>query len=341
MAILPANAVPGDASARAQAGRSLPRLRVLLAAPRGFCAGVDRAIVAVEEALERFGAPVYVRRPIVHNLTVVRALESKGAVFVEELDQIPEGAVVLSSAHGATRAVARDASRRGLNWFDAVCPLVSKVHREVVRHHRAGRHVILIGHHGHPEIEGTVGQVPDGAVSVVGDVAELRALPLRPTQAIAYAVQTTYSVEEAEAIIRALTEAFDDVQGPSGSDICYATTNRQAALRAIATRSDAVIVAGASFSSNANRLAELARAAGCVSVQLIADAGALDWNMLSDAQTIGITSAASTPEATVCDILALLGERYSIDVQESGEVVETVTFKPVPFDNGPRRAGRP
>lgn len=332
MAIPSSNAVSGHASAKAQAGPALPRLRVLLAAPRGFCAGVDRAIVAVEDALERFGAPVYVRRPIVHNLTVVRALETKGAVFVEELEQVPEGAIILSSAHGAARTVAHDASRRGLNWFDAVCPLVSKVHREVVRHHRAGRHVILIGHHGHPEIEGTVGQVPDGAVSVVGDVTQLRALPLQPSQAVAYAVQTTYSVEEADAIIGALKEAFDDVQGPSGSDICYATTNRQAALRAIATRSDAVIVAGASFSSNANRLVELARAAGCVSVQLIADADALDWDMLSEARTIGITSAASTPEAIVSDILGLLAKRYRIDVEESGDVVETIAFRPVAFD---------
>jgi 4-hydroxy-3-methylbut-2-enyl diphosphate reductase len=225
----------------AMAGRPL---RVLLAAPRGFCAGVRRAIEAVETALAHYGPPVYVRRPIVHNRAVMARLEAIGAVFVEELDEVPDGAVVVMSAHGIPRAVAKEADRRGLVWFDAVCPLVGKVHREVMRHHRAGRHVILIGHRGHPEIVGTLGQLPAGAaISVVASTEEVAALPLAADRSVAYAVQTTYSVDEAEDVIAAIRARFGDVAGPPGSDICYATTNRQAAIREIAARVDAVIVA--------------------------------------------------------------------------------------------------
>jgi len=300
---------------------------VLLAAPRGFCAGVQRAIDAVEAALVRFGTPVYVRRPIVHNRAVMRALEAKGAVFVQELDEVPAGAVVIFSAHGVAPAVAREAAERSLIAYDAVCPLVSKVHREVVRHHRAGRHILLIGHDGHPEVEGTLGQVPPGAVSVVQSLGQLRALGLPSSAPVAYAVQTTYSVDEAAVLIAGILDLFDDVQAPATDDICYATTNRQSALRAIAGDSDAIIVVGASFSSNANRLAEIARETGCLSVQLVEDGAALDWALLAGAETVGITSAASTPESSVDDVLALLAGRYDVQVHEHRNAVETMAFK--------------
>lgn len=321
-AILPSGIIGGEA----------PALRVLLAAPRGFCAGVRRAIDAVETALVRHGAPVYVRRPIVHNLAVVRALEAKGAIFVEELDEVPDGAVVIMSAHGIPAQVAVEADRRALTWFDAICPLVAKVHREAIRHHRAGRHVILIGHRGHPEIAGTLGQLPAGAASVVESAEEVAVLPCGPDTPVAYAVQTTYSVDEAADIIAAVAARFTDVAAPQGSDICYATTNRQAAIRAVAARADAVIVAGEHFSSNACRLAEVARAAGCPSVQLVATADALDLGALAGAATVAIGAAASTPEATVEAILARLATRYRLAIEEVGQVAEATKFKPVRID---------
>ena len=310
---------------------ALPPLRVMLAAPRGFCAGVERAIQAVEAALDRFGAPVYVRRPIVHNLRVIRNLEAKGAVFVEELDEVPAGAVVLFSAHGVAPEIAEDAKRRSLIAFDAVCPLVLKVHREVVRHHRNGRHVILVGHDGHPEVEGTIGQLPAGAASIVNSPFEVQALQLPRSAPVAYAIQTTFAVGEAAEIVDAILGRFDDVTGPSGSDICYATTNRQAALDDIAREADAVIVAGASFSSNANRLADLARGAGCRSVQLVADAAEIDWDLLGKARVLGISAAASTPEASVQDILSALADRFHIQVEECSRMIETASFRPLRF----------
>jgi len=322
----------GQLVAEAPAAQLLPRLRIILAAPRGFCAGVERAIAAVEAALRRFGAPVYVRRPIVHNRTVMRTLEAKGAVFVEELDEVPPGAIVLFSAHGVAPAVAEEAKERALIAYDAVCPLVAKVHREVVRHHRGGRHVLLIGHHGHPEVEGTTGQVPPGAVSVVQTLDQLRALGLPRALPVAYAVQTTYSVEDAAAIIALMRALFDDVQAPATGDICYATTNRQAALRAIAGQADAIIVVGASFSSNANRLADIAREAGCGSVQLIEDGAELDWAMLAGAETLGITSAASTPESCVAEILELLEGRFDLELSEHRETDEAIMFKQLRLD---------
>jgi 4-hydroxy-3-methylbut-2-enyl diphosphate reductase len=311
------------------ASAAKPALRVLLAAPRGFCAGVRRAITGVEAALERYGAPVYVRRPIVHNLAVVRDLEAKGAVFVEELDAVPDGAVVIMSAHGIPDHVAREADRRGLIWFDAVCPLVAKVHREVARHHVNGRHVILIGHEGHPEIAGTLGQLPPGAVSVVGSVEAAAVLDLADDKPVAYAVQTTYSVDEAAAVIAALEARFSDLAAPPASDICYATTNRQAAVRALAAEADAIIVAGEAFSSNACRLAEVASAAGCVSVQLVAEAGELDFALLDGAHRIGITAAASTPEESVAAILDMLALRFDLEIEERKEIAEATRFKPM------------
>lgn len=306
-----------------------PRLTVLLAAPRGFCAGVERAIQAVEDALVQFGPPIYVRRPIVHNLAVTRRLEAQGAVFVEELDEVPPGSVVLFSAHGVAPSVAEDARLRSLIAFDAVCPLVSKVHREVVRHHRDGRHILLIGHVGHPEIEGTVGQLPRGAVTVVNSAGAISALPMDRSAPIAYAIQTTFSISEADRIVEMIRSDFTDVAGPSGSDICYATTNRQSALGAIAGEADAVIVAGASFSSNANRLADLARGAGCPSVQLVGDPGEIDWTLLGQARILGLTAAASTPEESVQEILAALKERFLIAIEERRQLHETIVFRPL------------
>jgi 4-hydroxy-3-methylbut-2-enyl diphosphate reductase len=308
---------------------SRPPLRVLLAAPRGFCAGVRRAIEGVEAALERYGAPVYVRRPIVHNLAVVRDLEAKGAIFVEELDEVPDNSVVIMSAHGIPQHVVDEANGRALSWFDAVCPLVAKVHREVRRHHGDGRHVILIGHAGHPEIAGTLGQLPAGAASVVGSADDVRALRIADDRPVAYAVQTTYSVDESTDVIAAVKGRFTDVAVPPHSDICYATTNRQAAIRQVATMVDAIIVAGENFSSNACRLAEVGRAAGCDAVQLVADPADIDFGLLDGARSVGITAAASTPESTVMGIVATLAERYDLAVEESVHLVEQTVFKPV------------
>jgi 4-hydroxy-3-methylbut-2-enyl diphosphate reductase len=303
-------------------------LRVLLAAPRGFCAGVTRAIDAVRAALAAHGAPVYVRRPIVHNLEVVRTLEAEGAVFVEELDEIPAGAVVMFSAHGISPAIAADAKARGLIAYDAVCPLVSKVHREVERHQRAGRVVILIGHQGHPEIEGTLGHARSGRAFVVSSHSEVLALPLPPDTPAAYAIQTTYSVDEAQKIVEALRARFLDLAGPSSSDICYATTNRQVAVRAVAQRSNAVIVVGEQFSSNACRLAEVARA-HCSSVQLVSSADEIDWNALPPHGIVGISAAASTPDSSVQAIIAALSGRYALTIDEVELSRESAVFKPL------------
>ncbi|CAA9491563.1 MAG: 4-hydroxy-3-methylbut-2-enyl diphosphate reductase [uncultured Sphingomonas sp.] len=299
---------------------------VVLAAPRGFCAGVRRAIDAVRDALAVHGAPIFVRRAIVHNLEVVRDLEADGAIFVEELDEVPPGGVVIFSAHGIAPAIAREARARGLVAYDAVCPLVSKVHREVERHQRDGRSIVMIGHAGHPEIAGTIGHVRAGTAFVVNSAAELADLPIPADAPAAYAIQTTFAVDEAESIVAALRARFANLIGPSSSDICYATTNRQTAVRALAAQVDAVIVAGESFSSNAARLAEVA-AAACGSVQLIANADQIDWGKLSGASSIGITAAASTPECAVQAIVSALGRRYRLRVSEYEAMRETTVFK--------------
>lgn len=309
--------------------RERPRLRVLMAAPRGFCAGVRRAIAAVEDVLEKHGPPVFVRRAIVHNLAVVRSLEAKGAIFVEELSEVPEGAVVVFSAHGVPPAVRAEAQRRGLRPYDAVCPLVSKVHREVVRHSSNGRHVILVGHEGHPEIIGTVGQIPVGSATLVQSAEDVDRLAFSAAMPAAYAIQTTFSVEDAADTIAALRNKFSDLAEPPSSDICYATTNRQAALASIADVVDAVIVVGESFSSNASRLAEVARSSGCDLVQLVADSTELDWSLLPSSGSVGVTAAASTPEESVSDILRALAVRFEVDVEEFGDEPETTTFKPM------------
>ena len=306
-----------------------PAVRLLIASPRGFCAGVRRAIEAVERALERHGAPVYVRRPIVHNRAVVESLEAQGAIFVQELDEVPAGAVTVFSAHGVPPEVAVEAERRNLVTYDAVCPLVAKVHREVTRHHLSGRHVLLIGHDGHPEIVGTLGHVPRGAATLIGGAADVARLDIDEAVPVGFAVQTTYSVEEAAEAAAAIEARFSDAVGPPSSDICYATTNRQAAVRAIAPRVDALIVVGEHFSSNACRLAEVAEAAGCASVQLVADRRAIDWRSLSGCASIGITAAASTPDAAVAGVLEALGARFRISIEEVGAAEEGAVFKPV------------
>lgn len=319
-----------DLMTSAEIPTRLPPLDVLLAAPRGFCAGVRRAIDAVEDALRVYGAPVYVRRAIVHKSIVVRDLEAKGAVFVQELGEVPEGAVAILSAHGVARSVLAEAEARGLRTIDAVCPLVAKVHREVVRHHRGGRRVVLVGHAEHPEIVGTLGQVPEGAVLLVEDADEVAGLPVGADEPVAYAVQTTFSVDEAAGIVGALEARLADLAAPPASDICYATSNRQTALKAIAGEVDAVIVAGEHFSSNACRLRDVARAMGCPSVQLAAGPEEIDWSLLEGRRRVGVSAAASTPENVVEAILEALRARFSVTVAEAEAAVdETVSFRPL------------
>ena len=273
-------------------------LTVLLANPRGFCAGVDRAIQIVEAALERHGAPVYVRHEIVHNRTVVAGLEQKGAVFVDELNEVPDDALVIFSAHGVAKAVPAEAARRGLEWLDATCPLVSKVHREAEAHHAAGRRCLLIGHAGHPEVIGTMGQLPNGAVLLVENVAAAESLEPGSTK-LAYLTQTTLSVDDAADIIAVLERRFPGIQAPAREDICYATTNRQQAVRLAAKEADVCFVVGAPNSSNSLRLVEMARRHGCPRSQLVESAADLDWALLEGAASVAVSAGASAPEQLV------------------------------------------
>lgn len=302
-------------------------LTILLAAPRGFCAGVDRAIQIVELALERYGAPVYVRHEIVHNRFVVESLERRGAVFVDELDSVPEGAHVIFSAHGVPKAVPAEAARRRLHWIDATCPLVSKVHREAERLHAAGRHVVLIGHAGHPEVVGTMGQLPEGAIDLVETEADVERLSPPDPENLAYITQTTLSVDETASIIAALQRRFPALQGPRKEDICYATTNRQQAMKAIARRCDAVLVIGAQNSSNSLRLVEVARRAGCPRALLVQRAADIDWSEMADVHTLGISAGASAPEVLVEEVIAAARERRDVRIEEVRLVDEQVEFK--------------
>ena len=306
----------------------LPEIRLLLAAPRGFCAGVRRAIQAVRDALRHHGAPVYVRRAIVHNLAVVRELEREGAIFIEEVDEVPPGSVIIFSAHGVAPRVADDARVRGLKAYDAVCPLVAKVHREVERHDHDGRRTILIGHAGHPEIHGTLGHLPEGSAFLVNSVEDIARIEIPDDSPVSYAVQTTYAVDEAASLIDALAKRFADLVGPPSSDICYATTNRQSAVRAIAGSVQAMIVAGEQFSSNARRLTEVA-SDYCRSVQLVARADQLDWARLPASGSIGLTAAASTPESSVTAIIDALTARYDLRIEEVEVAKESTVFKPM------------
>jgi 4-hydroxy-3-methylbut-2-enyl diphosphate reductase len=301
-------------------------LRVILAGPRGFCAGVDRAIRVVEEAIRRYGAPVYVRHEIVHNRTVVEALEAQGAIFVEELDEVPQDAHVVFSAHGVPKSVPEEAQRRRLAYLDATCPLVSKVHREAERHFAEHRHILMIGHAGHPEVVGTMGQLPPGAVTLVQNAAEASAVHPEPG-ALAFITQTTLSVDDTAEIIDILRQRFPDIEGPRREDICYATTNRQAAVKAIAQGCDLLIVIGSPNSSNSQRLREVAERAGARRAVLVPKVGDMNWADLDGVATVGITAGASAPESLVQEVLAALSQRYTLQIEERQVTQEDVIFK--------------
>ena len=303
------------------------RKKLTIAAPRGFCAGVDRAVRIVEVALEKFGAPVYVRHEIVHNKTVVDGLAAQGAIFVDELDDVPTDAPVVFSAHGVPRAVVDEAERRNMIAVDATCPLVTKVHIETRRHADNHRHILLIGHAGHPEVEGTMGQVNPDEVTLIETVDDARHVTPPEGADLAFATQTTLSVDDTAEIISVLQFRFPDISGPRGEDICYATTNRQKAVKDIAGAVDLMLVIGAENSSNSKRLVEVAKLAGAKAAFLIADKDAIDWSLIDEADHIGLSAGASAPETLVEDVVAALRQRYQIDVSEHGKIRETVNFK--------------
>ena len=307
-----------------------PNLTILLAAPRGFCAGVDRAIQIVERALAQFGAPVYVRHEIVHNRYVVDSLRDKGAIFVEELSEIPESHAdrpVIFSAHGVAKSVHDDAKSRNMFAIDATCPLVTKVHYEAQRHEREGRQVVLVGHAGHPEVTGTMGQLPEGAVLLVEDIEDVKKLVVKDPSRLAYATQTTLSVDDTAQVVDALKTRFPEIVGPGREDICYATTNRQESVKAIAGRIEALLVIGAPNSSNSNRLVEVAINYGCPKATLIQRASDIDWNWVGDAKTIGLTAGASAPEILVDEVVDAFKGRYAVKVEVVTIREENVTFR--------------
>jgi 4-hydroxy-3-methylbut-2-enyl diphosphate reductase len=303
------------------------KLKVLLASPRGFCAGVDRAIQIVERALEKYGAPVYVRHEIVHNRHVVERLKRLGAVFVAELDQCPDDRPVIFSAHGVPKAVPLEARRRELLYLDATCPLVSKVHLDAERHFEAGREVVLIGHAGHPEVIGTMGQLPPGAVALIETVEDVARFDPRDPQNLAFVTQTTLSVDDTAAIVEALKARFPAIAAPHREDICYATTNRQEAVKALAGRCDLVLVVGSQKSSNSQRLVEVAQRGGAGDARLIDDASGLDPAWLDGVSTVGLTAGASAPELLVQAVLDALHARFDLVVEEVDTASENVTFK--------------
>ena len=305
---------------------SKPSLRVMIANPRGFCAGVQRAIEVVEVAIEKFGAPVYVRHEIVHNRYVVEQLEKKGAVFVDELDEVPEGVPVVFSAHGVPKSVPAEAKSRNMMYVDATCPLVSKVHREAERHHKEGRHIVMIGHDGHPEVIGTLGQLPDGSITLVETVEDVGTLNIDHEIPLAFITQTTLSIEDTSEILSALKKRYPHIMGPKKEDICYATTNRQDAVRAIAAECDRILVIGAPNSSNSLRLVEVSERLGCAG-KLVQRAAELDWDWIEGAKAIGITAGASAPEILVEEVLEAIKERYDVKIEEVTTSEENVTFK--------------
>ena len=304
-----------------------PRLTIHLAAPRGFCAGVDRAIKIVEMALEKWGAPVYVRHEIVHNRFVVDGLRDKGAVFVEDLDECPDDRPVIFSAHGVPKAVPAEAARREMLFVDATCPLVSKVHIEAERHHRNGLQMVMIGHEGHPETLGTMGQLPEGEVILVETVEDVATITPRDPEKLAFITQTTLSVDDTADIVAALQARFPSIVGPHKEDICYATTNRQAAVKAIAGKIDALFVIGAPNSSNSKRLVEVGRASGCDYSQLVRRATDIDWRAIKGAKAVGLTAGASAPEVLVDEVIAAFRDRYELTVEVVETAIERVEFK--------------
>jgi len=304
----------------------LPPLRLLIAAPRGFCAGVDRAILIVERAIQQYGAPVYVRHEIVHNRFVVDSLKAKGAVFVEELDQVPDRAPVVFSAHGVPKAVPAAANARGLDWLDATCPLVSKVHRQAERHIEAGRHILFIGHKGHPEVIGTFGQVPAGSITLVETLGDVAALEFAPGTAFAFLTQTTLSVDDTAEIVAALRLRFPGIAGPKAEDICYATSNRQAAVKAIAPECELVLVIGAPNSSNSLRLVEVAERLG-TPARLIQRATEIGPDWLEGVTTLGLTAGASAPETLVREVVDRLGGWREVTEETVVSAEERMIFK--------------
>lgn len=303
-----------------------PHLDLLIAAPRGFCAGVDRAIHIVELAIEKYGAPVYVRHEIVHNKYVVDTLREKGAIFVEELEEVPDGVPVVFSAHGVPKSVPAEAEDRGLAYLDATCPLVSKVHRQAKRLVDAGRHIIFVGHAGHPEVIGTFGQVPPGAMTLIETVEDAAAFEPVDADNLSFLTQTTLSVDDTADIVAKLIERFPGIKAPRGEDICYATSNRQAAVKAIAEQCDAMLVIGATNSSNSLRLVEVAERHG-IPAKLIPRAADLDFAWLEGVKTLGITAGASAPEVLVRELVTRLAEVYTITEREEETTRETISFK--------------
>lgn len=302
-------------------------LTLYLAAPRGFCAGVDRAIKIVELALQKWGAPVYVRHEIVHNKYVVDGLRAKGAIFVEELDECPVDRPVIFSAHGVPKSVPAAAEARQMIAVDATCPLVTKVHNEAARHSEAGLQMVMIGHAGHPETVGTMGQLPEGEVLLVETVEDVAALNVRDPAKLAYITQTTLSVDDTAGIVTALSIRFPDILGPHKEDICYATTNRQAAVKAIAGKIDALLVIGAPNSSNSLRLVEVGRAAGCAYAQLVQRASEIDWRALEGIRSLGVTAGASAPEELVNEVIDAFRARFAVTVELVETAQENIEFK--------------
>ncbi|MDE0113194.1 MAG: 4-hydroxy-3-methylbut-2-enyl diphosphate reductase [Albidovulum sp.] len=305
-----------------------PALDLYLAAPRGFCAGVDRAIRIVELALEKWGAPVFVLHEIVHNRFVVDGLREKGAVFVEELDKCPNGRPVIFSAHGVSKSVVEEARKRGMMFLDATCPLVTKVHVEAARHFAAGRKVIMIGHANHPETIGTTGQLPGGEVLLIETMEDIDQLEIERADKLAYVTQTTLSLDDTQEIVSALKKRFPNIAGPHKKDICYATANRQEAVKAMAPLVDGLIVIGAPNSSNSNRLVEVGKRAGCAYAQLVQRAADLDWRSLAGAGAVGLTAGASAPEELVDEVIEAFSARYEVTLKEIETAKENYVFNP-------------
>ena len=304
-----------------------PPLTLYLAAPRGFCAGVDRAIKIVEMALQKWGAPVYVRHEIVHNKFVVDSLRAQGAVFVEELDECPDDRPVIFSAHGVPKSVPAEAQRRNMIHVDATCPLVTKVHNEAARHHAEGLQMVMIGHAGHPEVLGTMGQLPAGEVILVETAEDVAGISPRDPARLAFITQTTLSVDDTAGIVAALKARFPGIVGPAKEDICYATTNRQAAVKAVAGRIDALLVIGAPNSSNSKRLVEVGKAAGCAYSQLVMRADQIDWRAIHGARAVGVTAGASAPEVLVNEVVDAFRARYDVTLEMVETAQEDIEFK--------------
>lgn len=308
-----------------------PPLTLYLAAPRGFCAGVDRAIKIVEMALEKWGAPVYVRHEIVHNRFVVDGLREKGAIFVEELEDCPDDRPVVFSAHGVPKVVPAEANRREMIAVDATCPLVTKVHNEAKRHSENGLQMVMIGHDGHPETIGTIGQLPPGEVILVETTEDVATIQVRDPQKLAYVTQTTLSVDDTAAIVAALQKRFPAIVGPGKEDICYATTNRQHAVKTMAPKIEALLVIGAPNSSNSKRLVEVGRTAGCPYAQLIQRADDIDWRALGNSKAVGITAGASAPEVLVNEVIDAFKSRFDVTLDNVETAVENIEFKVPPI----------